>query len=175
MTKLDELPTSPQPDVLNVVIESPAGADGKLKWEPEAGVFTLSRALPLGLRYPYDWGFVPSTRGEDGDPLDALVLADVTTCPGLLIHTRPLGVVQLEQNRKSGKGRERNDRIVAIPVKSTRRDATSFRDLPARTREEIEQFFLSAVFFQKKDAVVLGWGDPDAAWELVRRHGRTAA
>jgi len=167
-----DLPCSPERGVVNVIVESPAGADAKVKWEPEDGVFTLSRPLPLGLRYPYDWGFIPSTRAEDGDPLDAMVLSDVTTFPGLLIRARPLGLVRLEQNRKDGKGRERNDRVVALPVNATRRVAATFRDLPARVREEIEQFFLSAVVFEKKDAVVLGWGDPDEVWEVVRRAGR---
>ena len=168
------LPASTQSDLINVVIESPAGADGKMKWEPELGVFALSRPLPLGLRYPYDWGFIPSTRAEDGDPLDALVLSDVTTFPGLLIRARPLGVVQLEQNKKHGHGRERNDRIVALPANTPRLQASSFRDLPPRVREEIEQFFLNAVFFEGKDAVVLGWGDANEAWGLVCRSAEAA-
>jgi inorganic pyrophosphatase len=164
-----DLPASPEPGVVNVVIESPAGADAKIKWEPQPGVFTLSRPLPLGLRYPHDWGFVPGTKAEDGDPLDALVISDVTSFPGVVIRARPLGVVRLEQNRKNGGGRERNDRIVALPVNATRREASSFRDLPGRVREEIEQFFVSATRLEKKDPVVLGWGDPDEVWDLIRR------
>ena len=169
MGNLIDLPASPEDDVVHVVVESPAGADAKMKWEPEPGVFTLSRPLPLGLRYPYDWGFVPGTRADDGDPLDALVLSDVTTFPGLVIRARPLGVVRLEQNLKSGQGRERNDRIVALPANATRRAARSFRDLPDRVREEIEAFFVNVAVPEKKDPVVLGWGDPDEAWDLVRR------
>ena len=164
-----DLLTSPQPGVLNVVIESPAGASAKLRLDPQLGLFTFSRALPLGLSYPHDWGFVPGTRAEDRDPLDALVLADVTTFPGVLFRCRALGVVRLEQNQRDGEGRERNDRIVAIPVNATRRQAGSFQDLPARVREEIEQFFVSAALLENKAPAILGWGDPDEAWELIDR------
>src|SRR5262245_299673 len=113
MRNLLSLPASPADGVLNVVVESPAGATNKIKWEVELQSFALSRPLPLGLAYPHDWGFVPSTRAGDGDPVDALVMSEGTTYPGLVIPCRPIGVVRLEQNRKEGGGRERNDRIIA--------------------------------------------------------------
>src|SRR5262245_45986461 len=169
MAAIAELPASAKDGRLHVIVESPAGATAKLKWDPELGLFVLSRPLPLGLYYPHDWGFVPGTRAADGDPLDALVLAEGTSYPGLLLPSRPLGVVRLEQNRKSGQGRERNDRVVAVAAAGARQAGTRRQeDLPARVREEIEQFFLNAVFFEHKDAAILGWGGPDDAWELVR-------
>jgi inorganic pyrophosphatase len=76
-----DLPPSSQDGVLNVIIESPAGATAKIAWDDEAGLFALSRPLPLGLAYPHDWGFVAGTRAPDGDPLDALVRA-CTRSPG---------------------------------------------------------------------------------------------
>ena len=91
------LPASPADGVLNVVVESPAGATSKIKWEIELEAFALSRPLPLGMAYPHDWGFVPGTRAEDGDPVDALVLSEGTTYPGLVIPSLPLGVVRLER------------------------------------------------------------------------------
>jgi inorganic pyrophosphatase len=161
---------------LNVIVESPAGATAKLKWDPDVGLFALSRPLPLGLSYPHDWGFVPGTRASDGDPLDALVLAEGTTFPGVLVPSRPLGVVRLEQNRKSGGGRERNDRVVAVAAAGARQaDLHSHEDLSARVREEIERFFLNAVFFENKDAAILGWGGPDEAWTVVRASEVSAA
>ena len=83
------LPASPADGVLNVVVESPAGATSKIKWEIELEAFVLSRPLPLGMAYPHDWGFVPGTRAEDGDPVDALVLSEGTTYPGLVISSLP--------------------------------------------------------------------------------------
>src|SRR4029079_9060474 len=108
------LPASSTDGLLNVVVEAPAGSTNKIKWEPELGSFALSRPLPLGMAYPHDWGFVPGTRAADGDPVDAMVLSEGTTYPGLVIACRPIGVLRLEQNRKQGGGRERNDRILAV-------------------------------------------------------------
>jgi len=161
-------PTSPADGVLNVVVECPAGATTKIKWDEKLGAFALSRPLPLGMAYPHDWGFVPGTRADDGDPVDALVLSEGTTYPGLVIACRPLGVVRLEQNRKKDGGRERNDRIIAVAVSAQRYPLRTAAELPPRVREELERFFLNVVFFQSKDPSLLGWGDADEAWRLVR-------
>jgi inorganic pyrophosphatase len=118
--------------LLHVIVESPAGSTAKLKWDPDLLMFTLSRPLPEGLAYPHDWGFVPGTRAADGDPLDALVLTEGTTFPGVLIRCRPLGVVRLEQNRKAGGGRERNDRVIAVAEPRTRRPSSSAGAVPTR-------------------------------------------
>jgi inorganic pyrophosphatase len=163
-----EVPHSPEKGVLHVIVESPAGATSKLKWDEELGLFTLSRPLPVGLAYPHDWGFVPGTRAADGDPLDALVLSQGVTYPGVLLRCRPLGVVELEQNRKGGGGRERNDRIVAVPANAPRLDLEDFTGLPERVRDEIDQFFLAVTFFEDKQAVILGWKGPEAAWRAVQ-------
>src|SRR5215831_9609370 len=93
-----ELPAFVGVDTFHVVVESPRGADVKLKYSPKLQVFTISRPLPLGMVYPFDWGFVPSTAAEDGDPVDAAVLWDVSTFPGVVIECRALALVQIEQN-----------------------------------------------------------------------------
>jgi inorganic pyrophosphatase len=162
------LPASTADGVLNVVVETPAGATTKIKWEPKLESFALSRPLPLGLAYPHDWGFVPSTRAEDGDPVDVLVLSEGTTYPGLVIPSRPIGVIRLEQNRKKLGGRERNDRIVAVAASGLRHPWRSVTELAPRVREELERFFLNVVFFEDKDPSLLGWGDAGEAWQLVR-------
>jgi inorganic pyrophosphatase len=160
--------TASKNGLLHVIVESPAGSTAKLKWEPELQVFALSRPLPLGMSYPHDWGFVPGTRAPDGDPLDALVLSEGSSFPGLLIRCRPLGVVRLEQNRKAGAGRERNDRVIAVAEPAPRRDLRRHDDLPARLRAEIDRFFLDVTFFEDKAAKILGWAGPDEAWQLVQ-------
>ena len=162
------LPASPAEGILNVVVESPAGATTKIKWEVELESFALSRPLPLGMAYPHDWGFVPGTRADDGDPVDALVLSEGTTYPGLVITCRPIGVVRLEQNRKEGAGRERNDRIIAVAASARRHSLRSVTELTPRVREELERFFVDVVFFEDKAPSLLGWGDAAEAWHLVR-------
>src|SRR5258708_9313753 len=85
----------------------------------ELQAFTLSKALILGLTYPYDWGFIPSTKGEDGDPIDALVLHDTATAPGLVLKCKIIGVLEALQKTK-GKKPIRNDRLIALPRDSHR-------------------------------------------------------
>src|SRR4051812_36041123 len=99
---LTKLPAFNDDGDLLVVVESPMGAGVKLKYEPKLGTFEYGKALPIGLTYPYDWGFVTGTEAEDGDPLDALVLTDVPSFPGVVIACRPLGILQLDQMKEDG-------------------------------------------------------------------------
>jgi inorganic pyrophosphatase len=161
------IPAVPGPGLIHVVVESPAGATTKIKHDSQLGVFMLSRPLPLGMSYPHDWGFVPSTFAPDGDPLDALLLSEGTTYPGLIVVSRPIGVLRLEQNKKQGGGRERNDRLLAVAASSRRRDIRTAADLAPALREELERFFVNAVEFERKDPRLLGWGGPEEAWRLV--------
>ncbi len=172
MATLLELPPTADGGLIHVVIESPRGATSKIKYDEELQVFTLQRSLPLGLAYPHDWGFVPGTRAEDGDPLDALVLSEGTTYPGMVVRARPLALVKVEQDAPGG-GRQRNDRVLAAPDRAPRATVRSFEDLPARVREEIDQFFLNVTFFQNKNVRVLGWEGPERALDAVSRLSRT--
>src|SRR5262249_21590926 len=150
---------------VQVVVESPRGSSLKLKYDPEREVFALSRPLINGMRYPFDWGFVPSTRGPDGDPVDAMVLWEETSFPGLVLACRPVAIVRVEQNSRVTPGtRERNDRILAVPVNAPRAQAIrDVGDLPERVRQELEAFFLASTSFEDKDLKILGWGDAAAA------------
>jgi len=169
---LDKLPPRGEGGAIHVVVESPRGSTQKLKWLPALGAFEMHRPLPLGFAYPYDWGFVPGTHAEDGDPVDALVVWDAASWPGVVVPCRPIGLLKLEQNAVRGdpSRRIRNDRVLAVPVKDPRGAwLRSYEDLPSRTREEISLFFTSAVFFEGKDPAILGWEGPDAADALVER------
>src|ERR687886_1081384 len=117
MTNLVKIPAQDKGGSIHVVIETPRGAKAKLKYEPEMRVFVLSKSLITGLTYPHDWGFVPSTIAEDGDPLDALVIHEAATFPGLVIKCKPIGVLEVLQHDKKKK-KERNDRIMEVPVDS---------------------------------------------------------
>ena len=167
---LHQLPAFVRGDVFRVVVESPRGAAVKLKFDPELGVMMVSRPLTIGLTYPYDWGFVPGTQAEDGDPVDAILIWDTSTFPGVVVPCRAIGLVELDQRKKTGRGRERNDRIVAVPVKAARMaHVRNARDLPTRLRRELEEFFVQVTALQDKDVRVLGWAGRAAALQLIRR------
>ncbi|MBJ6761555.1 inorganic diphosphatase [Myxococcaceae bacterium JPH2] len=170
-TDLTRLPTYARADAVHVVIESPRGSTLKLKYEPALQAFSVSRPLPRGLGYPFDWGFIPGTVGPDGDPLDALVYWDDTSWPGVVLPCRPLGVLLLDQRPKGGPrdARERNDRLLVVPLSAARAsDLGSVMDLSERERVELEHFFLATQRFEDKDANVLGWEGPEAALQQVR-------
>lgn len=152
---------------VHVVVEAPRGSGLKLVYDPELHVFRHGKTLPAGLTYPYDWGFVPGTKASDGDPVDALVLTDVPSHPGVLISCRLLGVVELSQKKESGKGRERNDRLILVAEDNPRFSKSG--ELPRELRDEIEQFFLDTTFFSDKGAKVLGWKGPKEGRALIKR------
>jgi inorganic pyrophosphatase len=166
--RLDEIPTLAGKDVFHVVVESPRGSAMKLKYDPVIDAITLSRPLPVGLVYPHDWGFVPGTKASDGDPVDALIVSDGGTAPGVVVTCRALGVLEVDQKKKTGDGRERNDRIIAVP-QSARRFETlhDVFALSERVRDEVAAFFIQATAFEGKDVNVLGWQGPQQAIALI--------
>ena len=170
------LPTFGEDQAIHVVVESPRGSVSKFKYDPKLGAITLSRPLPLGVTYPHDWGFIPSTRAEDGDPLDAMILWDGVSYPGVVIACRPIGVLQVEQTNKESGDRERNDRLAVLPVEAPRwAEIQSIDDLGERVRQELEHFFLATVAFEGKELSVLGWKGPADAMKLVRASARRRA
>jgi inorganic pyrophosphatase len=154
---------------INVVIESPRGSTAKFKHDPETGAMMLSRQLPAGVVYPYDWGFIPSTRAADGDPLDAMVLWDGASFPGVVIPSRLIGILRVEQTTAGKPAAEQNDRVFAVPVKAPRFDhVKSIFDLPERVRLELEQFFVSVVAFEGKTLRLGGFEGPAEAERVLR-------
>ena len=167
--RLDEIPTfADGGNAFRVVVESPRGSSVKLSYDSDLGAFTLSRPLPTGVVYPHDWGFVPGTKASDGDPVDALILSDGGTAPGVVVTCRALGVLEVDQKRRSGGGRERNDRIIAVPVSARRFDEVSdVFALSQRVRDEIAAFFIQATVFEGKEVKILGWKGPSEAIALI--------
>jgi inorganic pyrophosphatase len=155
---------------VHVVVESPRGSTIKLKYDADLEAFTLSRPLTDGVVYPYDWGFIPSTRAADGDPLDAMVIWDRASFPGVVLACRLIGVLAVEQNSKQQPvRRERNDRLIALPVDAPRyASIVSVDDLPARMKEEIESFFVASTALENKDLRFGGWSGVDAAYDVVK-------
>jgi inorganic pyrophosphatase len=125
-----------------VVIETPRGSGNKLKFDPELGVYRLDRVLPPGTFFPFDFGFVPQTAAEDGDPLDAIVLLDAATYPGCVVLVRLIGVLEAEQ-QDGGKGPwKRNDRLLAVAGgPKGHSELRSIRDLDAFRLDAMGEFF----------------------------------
>ncbi len=112
---------------------------------------------------------MPSTRAPDGDPLDAVIVWDGTSYPGMVIECRAVGVLRAQQAIGASGARERNDRLIVLPVKAPRWDHVKTpSDLNARARLEPEQFFHAAVAFENKDLELEGWGGPAEAIALIR-------
>ncbi|WP_246756427.1 inorganic diphosphatase [Bradyrhizobium neotropicale] len=151
MTNFLKLPTWADKAHVSVVIETPRGSSYKREFDEKLRVFTLAKPLTAGLTYPYDWGFIPSTRVEDGDPLDVLVIHDAGTHPGLVLQCKPIGILEVKENGKHKNKRERNDRLLAVPERSpVACDLQDVRQLPSRAKEELAHFFQATDAFEPK-------------------------
>jgi inorganic pyrophosphatase len=154
-------------DRLNVIIETPKGVRNKYNYDPERGFFKLKKTLPLGLVFPFDFGFVPSTQGEDGGPLDILVLLEEPTFCGCLIVTRLVGVIEAEQTE--GGETIRNDRLIGV-AEMQQPEVHTLEDLNPATISQIEHFFISYNEVEGKKFRPLRRAGPDVARELVEQH-----
>jgi inorganic pyrophosphatase len=140
---LYRLPAFHRAGRLNAVIETPRGSRNKFTFEPESGTFRLGKQLPAGAVFPFDFGFVPSTLADDGDPLDVLVLLETPTFPGCVVRARVVGVIDGEQTSRSGKTTA-NPRLLAVATKSTEYAAIRrLNELPQSLIDEITHFFVS--------------------------------
>jgi len=158
----------PDTDELNAIIETPQGSRNKYTWDPKKRLFKLSGVLTLGAVFPFDFGFVPSTLGEDGDPVDVLVLMDEPAFPGCLVPARLIGIIEAEQTEAGETGR--NDRLIAVASNSrNHRDVRTLDDLSGNRVEEIEYFFVSYNRIKGKEFSPRGRFGPERAREAVSR------
>jgi inorganic pyrophosphatase len=153
--------------LLRVVIETPKGSRNKFAFNPEERVFELKKVLPSGMTFPYDFGFVPSTKADDGDPVDVLVLMDEPAFPGCVLTCRPIGVIEGEQG--DGKEKERNDRIVAVQEDAhSWADIEKIDDLGKEFCKELEEFFVNYHRISGKQYRVLDVKGRSKARKLVK-------
>jgi inorganic pyrophosphatase len=152
---------------LNIIIETPQGSRNKYAYDPKQRVFKVKSLLPKGMAFPYDFGFIPSTLGDDGDPLDVLVLMEAPAPGGLLVPGRIIGVIEAEQSEDGKK--ERNDRLIAVSVEShCHAKQNSLDDLSEEALSEIEQFFVSYNVLHGKKFKPLGRRGPEVARKLIK-------
>jgi inorganic pyrophosphatase len=154
-------------ELLRVVIETPKGSRNKFAFNSTEHIFELKKVLPAGMTFPYDFGFVPSTEADDGDPVDVLVLMDEPAFPGCVLMCRPIGVIEGEQGGK--KSKERNDRIVAVEQDAhSWADIKTIDDLGKQFRRELEEFFANYHRLSGKEYRVLGMKGKGQARKLVK-------
>jgi inorganic pyrophosphatase len=158
---------------LQVVIETPKGTRNKFDFDAKAQVFSLGAVLPVGSSFPFDFGFVPRTVADDGDPLDILLLMDEPAFPGCVIEARLIGVIEATQTQKGKK--IRNDRLIGVAAEShLHRSLTSIDEVDSRLLDEIEEFFRSYNEMKGAKFKPIGRHGPARAKTLVKKGLRKA-
>jgi inorganic pyrophosphatase len=153
---------------LNVIVETPRGNRNKFDFDEEHKLFKLAKVLPEGMVFPFEFGFIPSTLGEDGDPLDILVLMDTPTTTGCLLTARLVGVIEALQT--DGNSTCRNDRLIAIATHAhVHGQAKALSDLDPKIVDEIEDFFISYNKIQGSKFKPIGRHGPKRALKLVKK------
>jgi len=160
-------------EMLRVVIETPKGSRNKFAFNPDDHIFELKKVLPSGMTFPYDFGFVPSTKAEDGDPVDVLVLMDEPAFPGIAVRARLIGIIEGEQT--DGKKKIRNDRLIAVAeMNHEYAYLKKLDDLPKKFLRELEEFFVNYHRLQGKEYKLLGCKKVDAAMRMIKKAQRAA-
>lgn len=161
---LSLIPAQPEPGVINVLIEIPGGSKNKYEFDKDLNAFALDRVLFASVKYPYDYGFVPNTLADDGDPLDGMVMMDEPTFPGCVIAARPIGMLLMID------GGDRDEKILCVPAEDPRyNEVNSLQDIAPHRLEEIAEFFRTYKNLEKKVTEIQGWKDVDAVKPLVEQ------
>ncbi len=159
---LSLIPAQPKSGVINVLIEIAGGSKNKYEFDKDMNAFALDRVLFASVKYPYDYGFVPNTLADDGDPLDGMVIMDEPTFPGCVIAARPIGMLEMID------GGDRDEKILCVPAEDPRyEEVKSLKDIAPHRLEEIAEFFRTYKNLEKKVTEIQGWKDVDAVKPLV--------
>ncbi len=153
---------------LRVIIETPKNSRNKFDLDPESGLFELAGVLPEGMMFPFDFGFIPSTLGEDGDPLDVMVFMDAPAHPGCIVNCRIVGIMSAQQTEKNEA--VRNDRLLAVSLKGRTGDhILKSGDIDPETLEQVEEFFKCYNKQHGKTFKILGIEGPKKAVKAIRK------
>lgn len=164
-----ELPIGDKaPEIVNIVVEIPAGSKNKYEYDEEMHAIKLDRVGYAAMAHPYDYGFVPETRSEDGDHLDAFVILDHSVFPGCVVAGRVVGILNLIDD---GEG---DEKLICVPAKDPRYDhIKDLSQLSPHLPKEIQHFFEHYKDLQNKKCEITGWGDAAAAQEIVKQAQET--
>jgi inorganic pyrophosphatase len=161
---------SKKKETIDIIIETPKGCRNKYAYDEKSKAFRLKKILPAGAVFPFDFGFIPDTKGGDGDPLDVLVIMDEPAYPGCVIECRIIGALKAKQSE--GKKMEKNDRLIAVSVVSNSySDVKQLKDVNKNILDDIEHFFVS---YNKEEGKLFepqGWADAKEAMKLIEKSG----
>jgi len=154
---------------VTAMVECPRGINHKLEYDPEERRFKLSKILPAGLTFPFDFGFITDTKGEDGDPLDIIIVSEITSYPGTMIECRIVGSLAALQTERDGKTM-RNDRYIGIPVVSQLfSEVKNLPDLAEAIINQLEAFFRNYNEQAGKAFKVLERNNAESAYQTIKR------
>jgi inorganic pyrophosphatase len=157
----------PKKGTCRAIIETPKGCRNKFDYDPDSGLFMLGGLLPEGMMFPFDFGFIPSTLGEDGDPLDILVLMDAPAHVGCLIEVRIIGIIEAEQSE--GGETESNDRLLGVAIHSYDHEGLeTINDVGKTLLDQLEAFFTSYNKQRGKKFKVTGTGGPKKGVKFLK-------
>jgi inorganic pyrophosphatase len=161
--KLDE-----EEGTCRAIIETPKGYRNKFDYDSKSNLFMLGGLLPEGMMFPFDFGFIPCTLGDDGDPLDILVLMDAPAHVGCLIDVRLIGVIAAEQSQDGEK--ETNDRLLGVAIHSYDHEGlNTIADVSKTLLSQLEEFFVSYNKQRGKTFKITGTGGPRKAIKFVKK------
>jgi inorganic pyrophosphatase len=156
------------PSIYEVVIETPKGCRNKYVYDKKKEHFKLKKIMPLGAVFPFDFGFIPSTKAEDGDPVDILVIMDEPAFPGCVIDCRIIGALKARQSE--GEKMIENDRLIGVAmVSEIYNDIKEAKDLNKNVKDQIQHFFVSYNEEEGKKFEPQGWVDAAAALEMIKK------
>jgi inorganic pyrophosphatase len=158
----DLAPGPSVPEVIYAVFEIPKGSRNKYEYDKDMEAFALDRVLYSPFYYPAEYGIIPKTLYDDGDPMDVLVLMDQPTFPGCVIETRPIGIMRMID---SG---DKDDKILGVPVNDPMyKDVNDIDDIPGHLLDEIAHFFKEYKYLEGKTTEIIGWENAQKAFEAI--------
>ena len=150
--------------IVEAIIEIPGGSQNKYEYDKERGFLRLDRVLYSPVHYPTDYGYVPETLEEDGDPIDILVLVTNPTFPGCIIDSRVVGVLAMRDDKGV------DNKLLAVPVKDPRfSHVGDLPDVPNHVLREIEHFFRTYKDLEGKESITMGWKSADEAARIFAK------
>ena len=152
---------------VDVVIETQKGSKYKYKFVPDTNRFKVKKLLPAGLAFPYDFGFIPGTKGEDGDPLDVMVFFEDSFPQGSVVECIIIGSIKARQSSEDET--VRNDRIIAVPaITADEENENELEDISKNKIKEIENFFVYYNKMEGKEFKPLGILKAKETWKLIK-------